>query len=58
MKRAETSGRADDNEITIAKRVDTYFAQTLPVVEYYKQLGKVHHIDATGSIDEVYTLTK
>lgn len=50
MKRAETSGRADDNEVTIQKRVDTYFAQTLPVVEYYKQFGKVHHIDATGSI--------
>ena len=51
MKRAQTSGRADDNEVTIQKRVDTYFAQTLPVVDYYKQFGKVHHIDATGTID-------
>lgn len=58
MKRAETSGRADDNEVTIQRRVDTYFAQTLPVVDYYKQFGKVHHIDATGTIDEVYAQTK
>ena len=58
MKRAQTSGRADDNEVTIQKRVDTYFAQTLPVVDYYKQFGKVHHIDATGTIDQVYAQTK
>jgi adenylate kinase len=35
MKRAETSGRADDNEETINKRVDTYFESSEPVVAYY-----------------------
>lgn len=35
MKRAETSGREDDNEDTIKKRVDNYFETSAPVVEYY-----------------------
>lgn len=54
MKRAETSGRSDDNAETILKRVENYFNQTVPVVDYYKKFGKVRHIDATGSISEVY----
>ena len=51
MKRAETSGRSDDNAETIKTRVQNYFDQSLPVVDYYKHTGKVHHINALGSID-------
>ena len=40
--RAESSGRVDDNEEILKKRVDTFEKLTLPVVEYYKQN---HHID-------------
>jgi len=58
MKRAETSGRSDDNAETIKTRVQNYFDQSLPVVDYYKMFGKVHHIDATGSIEEVYAQSK
>jgi len=58
MKRAETSGRADDNAETIKTRVQNYFDQSLPVVDYYKMFGKVHHIDATGSIADVYEQSK
>ena len=58
MKRAETSGRADDNAETIKTRVQNYFDQSLPVVDYYKQFGKVKHIDATGDIASVYAQTK
>ena len=58
MKRAETSGRADDNAETIKQRVKTYFDQSLPVVDYYKKFGKVRQIDATGSIAEVYAQSK
>jgi adenylate kinase family enzyme len=58
MKRAETSGRSDDNAETIKTRVQNYFDQSLPVVHYYKKFGKVRHIDATGSISEVYTQSK
>lgn len=41
MKRAESSDRADDNAETIKARVQTYFDQTLPVVDFYKKFGKV-----------------
>lgn len=58
MKRAETSGRADDNPETMKNRVNNFFEHSQPVVDYYKQFGKVHTINATGSIQEVYTLTK
>ena len=57
-KRAETSGRADDNPETMKNRIDNFFKHSEPVVEYYKQFGKVHFIDATGSIQDVYSLTK
>ena len=58
MKRAETSGRSDDNAETIKTRIKNYFDATIPVVNYYKQFGKVRHIDATGSIQEVYCQSK
>lgn len=46
--------REDDNEKTIARRLDVYRAQTEPVVEYYRSRGKLKVIDAVGTIDEVY----
>jgi UMP-CMP kinase len=56
--RAKTSGRADDNPETMANRVDNFFKHSQPVVDYYKQFGKVHCVDATGTIQEVYAQTK
>ena len=41
LKRAETSGRVDDNEETIAKRLKTFHEHTEPVVEYYSTKNKV-----------------
>jgi len=58
MKRAETSGRDDDNAETIKKRIQQFFDQSMPVVDYYKRFGKVRKIDATGSISEVYAQSK
>ena len=58
MKRAETSGRADDNAETIQKRVQNYVDQSYPVVEYYQKFGKVSKIDATGGIGEVYAQSR
>ena len=54
----ETSGRKEDNAETIKMRVKNYFEMSVPVVDYYKQFGKVREIDATGSIAEVYAQTK
>ncbi|NNF50973.1 MAG: adenylate kinase [Gammaproteobacteria bacterium] len=46
--------RTDDNEETIAKRLEVYAAQTEPLVEYYHRQGKLVSVDADGGIDEVY----
>ncbi len=33
--------REDDNPETVKKRLDTYFAETAPLIEYYKKQGKL-----------------
>ena len=55
LKRAETSGRADDNIETIKKRFDTFTNQSLPVVDKYDALGKVVKVSAVPPPDEVYS---
>ena len=44
MKRAETSGRVDDNLETIKKRLQTFHEATKPVIDYYQQKGKLHKV--------------
>ncbi len=51
-------GRADDNEETIAKRLETFNAETKPVIDTYEKEGKLIKIDATKSVDEVFTDVK
>lgn len=58
MKRAETSGRSDDNEVTIKNRIQKFFDESVPVVDFYRKFGKVRTIDASGGIGEVYAATK
>lgn len=53
VKRGEISGRADDNEETIRKRIAVYNAQTLPVEAYYQHQGKLHKINGLGSIEDI-----
>jgi adenylate kinase len=45
--------RADDSEETARKRLDVYFAQTMPLIEYYTQAGKLVEIDGEKGIEEV-----
>ena len=40
-KRGEVSGRVDDNDETIRKRLHTFTKSTLPVIQHYQALGKV-----------------
>lgn len=44
MKRGRTSGRVDDNEETIRKRLHTFQHSTLPVIEHYQAIGKVQKV--------------
>merc|ERR1719495_24199 len=54
LHRAQTSGRTDDNEETIKKRLDTFVRATEPVIEYYKKKNKVKQINSEQSKDEVF----
>ncbi|MCX6582370.1 MAG: adenylate kinase [Candidatus Aminicenantes bacterium] len=45
--------RADDNEETVRRRINVYREQTQPVIDYYKRLGKLHEVDASGTVEEV-----
>ena len=54
--RAATSGRADDNEETMAKRITTYNESTVPVLDYFRKAGTLCEVDAALSVDEVRTL--
>jgi adenylate kinase len=53
VKRGQESGRSDDNEETIRKRITEYNDKTLPVATYYQQQGKLHEVEGVGSIDEI-----
>ena len=45
--------RADDTAETVKKRLEVYFAQTAPLIEYYAQAGELLEVDGGGSVDEV-----
>lgn len=46
--------RSDDNEEAIAKRLELYDEKTRPLLDYYKDTGRLHTIDGTGSPEEVH----
>lgn len=46
--------RDDDNEETIANRLQVYRQQTAPLVDYYRQRGLLETVDAEGTVEEVY----
>ena len=48
--RGQQSGRADDNEETIKKRL----VQTQPLIEWYKQEGLHYHINGLGELDRIF----
>ena len=58
MKWAETSGRADDNEETMKKRVKTFRDQTVPLVQSFEKKKLARTINAAQGIDEVWEETK
>ena len=54
IKRGQESGRADDNEETIKKRLVVYHSQTAPLIDWYKQDGKYQHIQGFGVLEEIF----
>ena len=53
VNRGKTSGRADDNEETIRKRLDVYNNQTAPLIEWYEKEGKRHAVKGYGELEEI-----
>ena len=52
--RGQQSGRSDDNEETIKKRLDVYHNQTSPLIEWYAKEGIHHHINGLGELDRIF----
>jgi len=52
--RGQQSGRSDDNEATIKKRLDVYHNQTAPLIEWYEKEGIHHHIDGLGEMERIF----
>ncbi len=54
IKRGKESGRSDDNEETIKKRLTVYHNQTAPLIEWYEKEGIHHHINGLGELDRIF----
>jgi len=45
--------RPDDNETSVKKRLEVYFAETAPLIDYYTRGSKLLEIDGEGGVAEV-----
>ena len=54
IKRGKESGRADDHEETIKKRLVVYHQQTQPLIQWYKEKGLHHHINGHGTLERIF----
>jgi len=53
LERGKTSGRSDDNEESIKKRFRTFEETSVPVIDYYRERGKVVKIDSSPPVSDV-----
>jgi len=45
--------RPDDTVETVKKRLEVYFTQTAPLIDYYTKADKLLEVDGEGSVNEV-----
>lgn len=45
--------REDDKPETVQRRIDVYYEQTAPLIDYYRQVGLLVEIDGTQEIEKV-----
>jgi len=50
---SELYQREDDRLETVVRRIQVYFAQTAPLVDYYRRLGRLVEINGAQPIDSV-----
>ena len=46
--------RADDTEEALGKRLESYHAQTVPILDHYSPTGVVSKVDANVKPDSVW----
>lgn len=54
LNRGKLTGRSDDNEETIKKRLNVYHNQTAPLIDWYENEGIHHHVEGLGTVDEIF----
>ena len=54
INRGKESGRSDDNEETIKKRLNVYHTQTSPLIDWYEKEGIHHHVEGLGTVDDIF----
>lgn len=47
-------GRSDDTPEKVKNRLDVYYNETQPVLDYYQSQDVVKNIDGVGSIEEIF----
>lgn len=55
IKRGQDSGRSDDNEETIKKRLEVYHNQTSPLRDFYINEALYAPIKGNGTIEEIFS---
>jgi adenylate kinase len=53
-KRRELSGRADDEDEKVNKRIDEYFNKTIHVLPFYEGQGRLERVNGIGDIEEIF----
>ncbi|HKK45459.1 MAG TPA: adenylate kinase [Balneolaceae bacterium] len=51
-------GRSDDTPEKVKNRLDVYYKETQPVLDYYQKQDIVEKIDGVGSINEIFDRIK
>jgi adenylate kinase len=54
INRGKESGRSDDNEETIKKRLNVYHTQTSPLIDWYEKEGVHYHVKGIGTLEEIF----
>ncbi len=54
MGRSEDSGRSDDSDEIIKRRLKVYKEQTFPLISYYKAQGKIATIKGMDPVEQVF----
>lgn len=52
--RKMAEGRSDDNEETVRKRLEVYYANAKEMIQHYRSAGLLREIDAAADIETVY----